>query len=236
MKQRTRKALVDVAGLMFGFAVATVQAGEPAPLSSTTLPSVEVVGPKWETHRGGYVVSSDFKVDPKMSAVVFPAEPFQKDDIFDFRTLNMADDEYFVLQECASADCTQGHVLQVWTKNGALRLTSRDPNHFRIPHEGKIFMFLQRFPMAGAGGLTIDPLGFGHPDHGSAFSAFEEYSPPLVLKPAGTAEQFRNCDVTAAQEKGPVKVVASEHDGSQMKLRFESGATVFIQRMRAAES
>jgi hypothetical protein len=75
----------------------------------------------------------------------------------------------------------------------------------------------------------------GGAEQGSTFSGFEPFSPPLVLNPIGTPEQFRACDIKAAQEKGPVKVVASEHDGSQMKLRFESGATVFIQRMRAAE-
>lgn len=34
-----------------------------------------------------------------MSAVIFPAEPFRKDDIFDFRAVHVGDDEYFVLQE-----------------------------------------------------------------------------------------------------------------------------------------
>jgi len=55
------------------------------------------------------------------------------------------------------------------------------------------------------------------------------------LTPIGTPAQFRSCDVKAAREKGPVKVVASERDVSQMKLRFESGSTVFIQRMHVAE-
>ena len=215
MKQGTQGILKAVTASLLA-----VAAGAPA--AETTLPQVDVVGPKWETRHGGYVISSNFTVDPKMSAVIFPAEPFQKGDIFDFRAVNMSDDEYFVLQECASPGCTQGHILQVWTKNGVLdRQTSREPNRFLIPHEGKIFMFLQRVPISGARDRT--------------FSGYEPYSPPLVLNPLGTPEQFRTCDVKAAQEKGPVKVIASEHDGSQMKLRFESGATVFIQRMHAAE-
>lgn len=236
MKQRARGIGIS-AGVLLGIAAGTT-AAQTAPVSEpkppeATLPEVKVIGPKWETRRGGYVISSDFNVDPKMSAVIFPAEPFQPGDIFDFRTVRMSDDEYFVLQECASADCTEGHIMQVWTKNGALGLTSRDPNRFRIPHEGKIFMFMQRFPMSGAGGPE-NPLT-GAPDHGSTFTGYEPYSPPLVLNPTGTPAQFRSCDVKAAQEKGPLKVIASEHDGSQMKLRFESGSTVFIQRMHAAE-
>ncbi|HEX7915287.1 hypothetical protein [Rudaea sp.] len=214
MKHRTHGMLNGIAVLL-SFAAGILSA-------QTTLPQVDVVGPKWETRRGGYVISSNFNVDPKMSAVIYPAEPFQKGDIFDFRTVRMSDDEYFVLQECASADCTQGHILQVWTKGGALmRESGHDPNRFWIPHEGKIFMFMQRFPISGSRDRT--------------FSGYEPYSPPLVLNPLGTPEQFRTCDVKAAQEKGPLKVIASEHDGSQMKLRFEGGAAVFIQRMRAAE-
>lgn len=224
MKQRAHGIWIS-AGALVGIAAATAAAqtppvAEPKP-PQATLPDVKVVGPKWETRHGGYVISSNFNVDPKMSAVIFPAEPFQPGDIFDFRTVGMGDDEYFVLQECASADCTQGHVLQVWTKNGALGLIGRNPNRFWIPHEGKIFMFMQRFPMSGMRERT--------------FSGYEPDSPPLVLNPTGTPQQFRACDVKAAQEKGPVKVVAAEHDGSQMKLRFASGSTIFIQRMRAAE-
>ena len=226
MKQRTCGTWTGMACLLIA---AGIHAQPPAQASGptkpeTTFPDVKVVGPKWETRRGGYVISSNFNVDPKMSAVIFPAEPFQKGDIFDFRTVRMSDDEYFVLQECASSDCVQAHILQVWTRHGALGLTSRDPNRFWIPHEGKIFMFMQRFPMSGGGR-----------EEGSTFSGYEPSSPPLILNPTGTPDQFRACDVKAAQEKGPVKVIASEHDGSQMKLRFEGGATVFIQRMRAAE-
>ncbi len=189
-----------------------------AALAQTVLPKVNVTAPKWETRHGGYVISSDFKVDPRMSAVIFPAEAFEKDDILDFRSVRMSDDEYFVLQECVSTDCTQGHILRVWTRSGALD-TVHDPYRVWIPHEGKFFMWMQRFPMAGGG----------------TFSGYNPSSPPLVLDPIGTPEQFHECDVKAAQESGPVKVVSSEHDGSQLALHFATGSTVFIQRMRAAE-
>jgi len=190
-----------------------------AALGQTVLPDVDVRAPRWETRRGGYIVSSNFEVDPKMSAVIYPAEPFEPGDIFDFRTVRMSDDEYFVLQECSAADCTQGHVLRVWSKEGALD-TVHDANRVWIPHAGKFFMWLQRFPMSGSRERT--------------FAGYKPFSPPLVLEPLGSPEQYRACDVKAAQARGPVKVVSSEHDGTQLKLRFESGATVFIQRMRAS--
>ena len=191
-------------------------------IAQTVLPKVDVAAKEWETRRGGYTISSNFIVDSRMSAVIYPAEPFSKGDIFDFRTVRMADDEYFVLQECVSSDCTQGHILQVWTRNGPLDQTGHAANQFWIPHDGKMFMWMQRFPMSGGGSAS-----------GSTFSGYEPMSPPLVLNPVGTPEQFHACDVAAAQAKGPVKVISNEHDGSQLKLRFESGATVFIQRLRA---
>jgi len=187
--------------------------------AQTVLPDVEVRAPRWETRHGGYIISSNFSVDPKMAAVIYPAEPFEQGDILDFRTVRMSDDEYFVLQECAAADCTQGHVLRVWTREGALS-TVHDANRVLIPHAGKFFMWLQRFPMSGSSDRT--------------FTGYKPFSPPLVLEPLGTPEQYRACDVKAAKERGPVKVVSSEHDGAQFKLRFESGATIFIQRMHAA--
>jgi len=190
-------------------------------VAQTVLPKVDVTATKWETRRGGYTISSNFVVDPKMSAVIYPAEPFVKGDIFDFRTVRMADDEYFVLQECVSSDCTQGHILQVWTRNGPLGQSGHAANQFWIPHDGKMFMWMQRFPMSVAGS-----------ESGSTFSGYEQMSPPLVLNPLGTPEQFHACDVPAAQAKGPVRVISDEHDGSQLKLRFEGGSTVFIQRMR----
>jgi hypothetical protein len=199
--------------LTLGIALLTTTA-----LAQTVLPDVHVTAPRWEERHGGYLISSNFQVDSHMSAVIFPAEPFQKDDILDFRTVRMNDDEYFVLQECTSADCTQGRVLRVWTRTGALD-TAHDPYRVWIPHEGKFFMWMQRFPMAGGG----------------SFGGYNPTSPPLVLNPIGTPEQFHLCDVKAAQERGPVKVLSTEHSGTQLALHFETGSTVFIQRMHALE-
>ena len=53
--------------------------------AQTTLPDVSVTAPKWEERHGGYVISSNFEVDTHMSAVIYPAEPFQTDDILSVR-------------------------------------------------------------------------------------------------------------------------------------------------------
>jgi hypothetical protein len=188
--------------------------------AQTRLPDVNVTAPKWEERHGGYLISSNFQVDTHMSAVVYPAEPFEKDDILSVRFTHIADDEYFVLQECASTDCTQARILRAWNAYGAMGVTAHQSDRVWIPHEGKFFMWMQRFPMRGSGG---------------PFTGYDPVGPPLVLNPTGTPEQFQASNVQAAQERGPVKVLSAEHDGSSYLLRFEGGATALIQRMHAIE-
>ena len=190
-------------------------------VTQTVLPGVNVTAPRWEERHGGYLISSNFEVDSHMSAVVYPAEPFQKDDILSVRLSQLKDDEYFVLQECISTDCLQARILRVWTARGALGITAHQPDRVWIPHEGKFFMWMQRFPISGFGS--------------GGFTGYETLSPPLVLNPTGTAEQFHATDVKAAQERGPVKVVSSDHNGSSFVLRFEGGTAVLIQRMHAVD-
>jgi hypothetical protein len=201
------------------FGVGLLMALSASSFAQTVLPKVDVTAPYTQLH-GGYVVSSNFSVDPKMSAVIYPNEPFQKDDVVWAKTQNMQDDEYLVLQECSVADCTMGHILRVWTKHGAMGTNYHDPNRVFIPHEGKFFMWMQRFASPGSV---------------PAFSGFEAFSPPLVLNPTGNADQFQVIDVQAAQEKGPEKVVSTDHDGMDYVIRYESGTVVFVQRMHAAD-
>jgi hypothetical protein len=209
--QRCRKS-------SFGAALLLAASGVAA---QTVLPGIDVRAPKWEERHGGYLISGNFDVDPKMSAVIYPAEAFNKDDILSVRLTQMKDDEYFVLQECISLDCTQAHILRVWNAFGALGVTAGKEDRVWIPHEGKFFMWMQRFPMSG---FRTGP-----------FTGFEPLSLPLVLKPTGTPAQFRACDVKAAQERGPVKVASSAHEGSTFILHFEGGTAVLMQRLHAAD-
>jgi hypothetical protein len=201
-------------------AIALFVASAPAS-AQTTLPSIDVTAPKWQQRHGGYLVSSNFSVDSRMSAVVYPAEPFEKDDILSVRFAHMKDDEYFVLQECVSADCTQARVVRAWNAYGALGATAHEPDRVWIPHEGKYFMWMQRIPMSGF--------------NSGPFTGYKPLGPPLVFNPTGTSEQFRATDVAVAQEKGPEKVVSSTHDGMSFVLRFEGGTSALIQRMHAAD-
>jgi hypothetical protein len=188
--------------------------------AQTTLPNVEVTAPHFTAKHGGYLISNDFNVDPKLSAVVYPSAPFEADDILNVKTSHMQHDDYLILQECVSLDCTQGMIVRAWSYLGALGGNSHKNESFRIPHQGKFFIWMQRFPMRGA---STPP-----------FDGYEAFSPPLVFNPTGSAEQFQNVDIQAAQEKGPVKVVSSERDGDNFIIRYEGGTSILIQQLRAA--
>ena len=188
--------------------------------AQTVLPRVDVTAP-YTTRHGGYVISSNFDVDSKMSAVVFPKDPLQKGDILFVKAQNLLQDEYLVLQECSRPDCTMGRILRVWNHFGALGITAHDPYRVWIPHEGKFFIWLQRFPLHG-----YDQ---------APFEGFEAFSPPLVLNPLGDAEQFQVARVEDVQQLGPEKVISTRHDGMDYIIRYESGTSVLVERMRAAD-
>ncbi len=49
--------------------------------AQTNLPAMKVTAPEYSSQHGGYLISGDFKVDPRMPSVVFPAQALVKDDI-----------------------------------------------------------------------------------------------------------------------------------------------------------
>ena len=70
-----------------------------ATLAQTDLPGVKVTAPLYSSQHGGYLISGDFKVDPRMSSVVFPAQALAQGDILSIEPTSLQDDEYLVLQE-----------------------------------------------------------------------------------------------------------------------------------------
>jgi len=209
---------MDKQGIAWILALSCASAALPA---QTLLPNVDVRAPQWEARHGGYLVSGNFEVDPKMSAVVYPAEPFQKDDVLSVRLTQMHDDEYFILQECVSADCVQARIVRAWNAFGPLGTTTHHAeDRFFIPHEGKFFLWMQRISMSGSAG---------------PFTGYEPFGPPLVFKPTGTSEQFHSADLDGAVGHGLVKVVSTAHEDATYIVRYEGGTSVLIQRMHAAE-
>lgn len=184
--------------------------------AQTVLPEISVIEHPHEESHGGYLISGNFKVDDHLRAVIFPAEAFKQDDIIDVQIIQMLHDEYFVLQECISVDCTQAQIVRVWNAQGALGVNFHNPFRLWIPHEGKYFFWLQQFPM---------------PD-GYQFTAYQRFSPPLVLNPEGSADAFHSTNVEAAQTGGPTLVRQTEFEGASFVATFVSGSAVRVKRAR----
>lgn len=210
-------------------------------LAQTRLPKVDVTATPWQERHGGYLISSNFKVDTHMSAVIYPAKPFHKGDILSVRLNQMKDDEYFILQECISDPCTKARILRAWNVYGPMAATEHDGGRVWIPHEGKFFMWMQRIRMTDSppneslmppsGSVAGDSVGLA--TGSNVFTGYYPVGPPLVFRPAGRAQQFQDSDVAAAQQRGPEKVVSSKHDGLSYSIKFDSGTSVLIQRMHA---
>lgn len=203
----------------------SARAQDDRPPPPTELPGITVTAPYTSLH-GGYLISGDFKVDPRMTSVVFPAQPLVKGDILGIQPLRLADNEYLVLQECARADCSQAHVVRVWNAAGATDPAGNSADRVRIRHENKYFIWLKRFPwQASAVGCAACGIGF---------SAFRQLSPPLVLIPVGTLAAYNRNALLAAESAPPVAVESQKHEGPTFVVTFEGGSTVRIKRMHAA--
>jgi hypothetical protein len=212
------------AGALVVLSLLAICAHSPA---QPVLPGVNVTEHTKVEHHGGYVISGDFQVDPKMSAVIFPTEALHQGDILSVQPLHMPDDEYFVLQECASADCTMARVLRVWGPFGATT-TVHDPNRIIIAHEGKYFMWMKQVK---AGGAAIDADG----SRSSApwFTEFEVNGPPLVLKPIGQLAANSKTQLDEAEKTGPMPIKASEREEGSFLATFATGTKIRIKRLRA---
>jgi hypothetical protein len=201
------------------FLLASIAAAADA---QTVLPPVDVTAKDAVEHYGGYVISGDFRIDPRMSAVIYPAEALQEGDILSVEPVRLADDEYFVLEECSSADCTQARILRVWGAFGATT-DFHDPHRMMIPHEGKFFLWMSR----------IEP-GAAPPEAGIWFTEFQRFGPPLILSPIGLLASYSTRQIAEAQAQGPVKITKGELEGVSFAATFATGSVVRLKRMHAA--
>ena len=202
--------------------------------AQTDLPGVEVTAPAYSSHHGGYLISGDFKVDPRMPSVVFPARALVKDDILSIEPVHLQDDEYLVLQECAVADCHEASLVRVWSSSN---IGGDDMRYNRvwITHEDKYFIWLKRLPevsgrSCGQGRLMFDSAAT---QCGSHFTNFQKISAPLMLVPIGALAAFHQEALQKAVQADPVRVTQQKHDGSAYVVSFQGGSTVVIRRMHS---
>ncbi|MDQ6648122.1 MAG: hypothetical protein M3Y93_13000, partial [Pseudomonadota bacterium] len=211
-------------GIVFTVPVSSAQSApvQTAP-PQMDLPGINVTAPYTSTH-GGYLISGDFKVDPRMPTVVFPGQALVKDDIISVQPVHLNDDEYLVLQECASANCHQANLVRVWNAGGALGTVRNSDARVRIKHENKYFIWMQRLPR----------MPFPDCDRcNTSFTRFEPLSPPMTLEPIGALVAYHR-GALASADFLPVPVVSQKHEGSTFVVTFKGGATVRIKRMHAA--
>ena len=186
--------------------------------TATKLPRITVTGTPYIEHHVGYVISGNFKVDPRMPYVVFPARALVKDDILSVHAVHLNDDDYLVLQECAAADCSRAHLIRVWDANGALTPVGNSDYRIWIGHENKYFIWLMRLP----------ELPF------SSFTQFSLISPPLTLVPAGEAAAEHRLQLQDPKSSHPVPVKSYQHEGATFVVTFTDGSVVRVRRMHAA--
>ncbi|MEO6801418.1 MAG: hypothetical protein ABI178_15885, partial [Rhodanobacter sp.] len=192
--------------------------------AQTDLPGITVTAP-YTTAHGGYLISGDFKVDRRMPSVVFPAQPLVKDDILSIQPIRLADDEYLVLQECATASCSQAAIVRVWNTDGATTMVQNSDDRIWVRHENKYFIWLKRLPWIG--------MHSSCPSCPSHFTTFEGISPPLTLVPDGELAAYHQQELATAYLEDPVPVVSEKHERSTLVVTYAGGSTVRIKRMHA---
>jgi hypothetical protein len=205
--------------------------------AQTTLPAVNVNAPPYSSQYGGYLISGDFKVDPRMPSVVFPGQALVKDDILSIEPVHLQDNEYLILQECASADCHEASLVRYWSSADIGGDNTRH-NRVRITHENKYFIWLKRLPdvsgqSCGQGWFKFDPNATKCGGH---FTTFLQISPPLMLIPTGELAAYHQEVLQKAILADPVQVAQQTHEGSTYVVTYEGGSTVRVRRMHATKA
>ncbi|MBB6188695.1 hypothetical protein [Rhodanobacter sp. MP7CTX1] len=204
--------------------------------AQTTLPAVNVVAPPFSSQHGGYLISGDFKLDPRMPSVVFPAQALVKDDILSIEPVHLQDNEYLILQECASADCHEASLVRFWSADDIGGDNTRH-NRVWITHENKYFLWLKRLPdvsgqSCGQGWFKFDP---NTTKCGGHFTSFQQISPPLMLIPSGDLAAYHQDALQKAIQADPVLVAKQTHEGSTYVVTYGGGSTVRVRRMHATK-
>ena len=205
-----------------------------AAMAQTDLPAVKVTAPPFSSQHGGYLISGDFKVDPRMPSVVFPAQALVKGDILNIEPVSLQDNEYLVLQECASADCREASIVRFWTADNVGGGDARY-NRVRITHGNKYFIWLKRLPEVSGQSCGQGWFRFSSDTTrcGSHFTSFQQISPPLTLIPNGELAAFHQEALRKALQNDPVRVRQQSHEGSTYVVTYEGGSIARIQRMHA---
>jgi hypothetical protein len=195
-------------------------------MAQKALSPVQVTAPIYTSHHGGYLISGDFKVDPRMPSIVFPSQPLVAEDILSVEPVYLADDDYLVVQECAAADCSRASLVRVWHAGGVATEIQNAANRILIKHENKYWIWVKRLPLASTMGCNVC-----NDEH--FYTSFQPFSPPMVLMPSGELAAYNRDALLAARDQDPVPVKTQTHEGSTFVATYDDGTTVRIRRMHA---
>jgi len=166
---------------------------------------------------GGYLVSTDFRIDDNNHAVIYLPIDARFGDLLAIRPLRLNNDEYLILQKCNSPDCTQAHVVRAWNALGRMGYDLLISNKIPIESGARYMLWMQRISTQG----------------GNSFSLYQQDSPPLVLIPQGPAELFEASDMLGARKHGPTRIRKSYVAGTAFVAKFDGGSVVKVQLLRA---
>ncbi len=224
MRSATRLSQRSLAGTLV-LVMGSFAAVAPA-RAQTDLPNVTVTAPYTRVW-GGYVISGNFRVDAKMPTVVFPAKPLRRHDILVVQPVHLDDNDYLVLQECASENCHQAKLVRVWTAVGSPMPHRHGETKVWIRHENKYWLWIKRLPDISAR-QQCDQCGL-------YFSTFDPVSPPMTLIPEGALAAYYPAEINDAEKDNPIPVKSSKHEGSTFVVTYADGSIVRIRRERAAK-
>lgn len=173
----------------------------------------------FQDERGGYLIASDFKVDPDRPGVILPPSSVRAGDLLRIRPLRINRDEYLILQECVDAVCSKAQVVRAWNAYGYMGPYPVLNNKVRVQPGVSYMLWLQRVPTEGTG----------------SFKLYDRDAPPLIFVPAGSHELFALADLKAAQEHGPAHVKTTQSDRANFVVTFEGGSIVQMQALRAPQ-
>jgi hypothetical protein len=164
---------------------------------------------------GGYAVSSAFSIDADRHAVIFLPDVAAKGDLLRIRPRLNAD-QYLVLQQCLTADCSRARKVRAWNSGGVMGPLPVTSNKVRVEAGARYLLWMQHVSTKG----------------GSTFPLYEEYSAPFVFQPAGSPAIFVASDLQGARRLGPSKVTRSSENDGVFFAAFEGGAVVKMELLR----
>jgi hypothetical protein len=186
-----------------------------ASASTTSNPANSDFQRQW----GGYLTSSDFRVDPDRPGVILPPAGERVGDLLWIRPMRLNADEYLILQQCVDANCSKAQVVRAWNAYGYMGPYPVLANTVQVQPGVSYMLWLQRVPTKGNG----------------SFHLYERDAPPLTFEPAGSPKLFSVADLKAAREHGPAHIKTAQTERTSFVVTFEGGSVVRMQAKRVAQ-